>query len=171
MTTRGAGRNFVAHVAPRHVDDIKDGKTNKTRQVGMKARLPGTKDQLKDATGLAIWCVCGNFKVDKGANTYLGHWRSCYGPRDVSAMHPNMLERGSTYAKPVFASLPRSSASASAKRGPAANAVAAESKDTGKIAAVLEMGEVVTKKCNKIIGKSTSSRRPSRISQSSSATD
>ena len=103
MTTRGAGRNFVAHVAPRHVDDIKDGKTNKTRQVGVKVRLPGTKDQLKDATGLAIWCVCGNSKADKGANTYPGHWRPCYDPSDVRSTLPSMLEKSSTAKNPVFA--------------------------------------------------------------------
>ena len=55
-------------------------------------------------------------------------------------------------------SLPRSSASASAGRGPAANAVAAESKDTGKIAAMLEMWEAVTKKRNKIVDKFQTSK-------------
>ena len=39
-------------------------------------------------------------------------------------------------------------------KGPAAaSAVAVESEDTGKIAEILEMGEAVTKKCNKIVGK------------------
>ena len=132
------------------MDDTKDGKTNKTRQVGVKARFPGTNDHLKSATRLAVWCVCDNSKADKGADTYPGHWRSCYGPKNVSAMHPNMLEKGSTYVKPVFAKVV-----GKRKRGkdPAANAVTAESQDTGKIVEMLEMGETVTKNYNKIVDK------------------
>ena len=61
------------------------------------------------------------------------------------------LKRGSTYAKPVFVKIV-----GKRKRGKgpaAANAVAAESKGTAKIAAMLEIGETVTKKCNKIVDK------------------
>ena len=61
-----------------------------------------------------------------------------------------MLEKGSTAAKPAFAKFVGSKRK---RKGPAASAVAVESKDTGKIAAMLEMGETVTKKCNKIVDK------------------
>ena len=48
--------------------------------------------------------------------------------------------------------MPSSPASASAGRA-LASAVAIETEDTRKIAEVLEMGEAVTNKCNKIVGK------------------
>ena len=59
-----------------------------------------------------------------------------------------MSEKGSTYAKPVVANV-----AGKRKHGKAANAVAAESKDTAKIAEMLEMGETFTKKRNKIADK------------------
>ena len=62
-----------------------------------------------------------------------------------------MLGKGSTAVKPVFAKL-----AGKRKRGKgpaAANAVAAESEDTGKITEMLQMGETVTKKCSKIVDK------------------
>ena len=60
------------------------------------------------------------------------------------------LEKSSTAKNPVFAKFVGSKRK---RKGPAVSAAAAESKDTGKIAAMLEMGETVTKKCNKIVDK------------------
>ena len=137
------------HLDP-DVDDVKDGKTNKTRQVGVKARFPATNEQLKGATRLAIWCVRDNSMADKGADTHPGQWRPCYGPRDVSATRPNMLEKGSTDAMPIVAKVV---GKRKRGKGPAVNTVSAEGKDTGKIAEMLEMRETVTKKCNKIADK------------------
>ena len=85
------------------MDAFQDGKTNKTRQVGMKARFPGTKDHKPGTSRLMIGCVCEVSKSHNGAPTWPGNWRSCYGPKDVSATHPKMLEKGSTAAKPVYA--------------------------------------------------------------------
>ena len=63
-----------------------------------------------------------------------------------------MLANSSTFDKPVYAKFVGKRKRDKVK-GPAASAVAVQSQDTGKIAEILEMGETVTKKCNKIVGK------------------
>ena len=61
------------------------------------------------------------------------------------------LEKGSTAKNPVFAEFVGNKRK---RKGPVASAVAVESKkEIGKIAAMFEMGETVTKKCNKIVDK------------------
>ena len=95
----------------------------------MKARFPGTKDQLKDATRLAIWCVCDNSKADKGANTYLGHWRSCYGAsvrvNEMSGVSAPSHARGSTAIPTAAAAAVVAAAAAAAVVAAAAAAEAA----------------------------------------------
>lgn len=60
------------------------------------------------------------------------------------------FEKDSAAKNPVFAKIVGSKRK---RKGPAA-----ESKDTGKIAAMLEMCEAVTKKCSKIVDKFQASK-------------
>ena len=39
------------------MDAVVNDTTNTTRQVGVKARFPGTKDQKPGTSRLMIWCV------------------------------------------------------------------------------------------------------------------
>ena len=60
------------HLDP-DMDAVIDCKTNTARQVGVKARFLGTKDQKPGTSRLSIWCVCEVSKSHKHASTWPGH--------------------------------------------------------------------------------------------------
>ena len=131
------------------LDDVKDGKTAKTRIVGTKARVA-----CEDATHgkVFIWCVCAASKADKDAKTYPGHWRPSHGPKDIRPSHPDALADGSCFDKPkkrVYLT-PEPRKPAAKRKAPASKEITAHEI---KMRKVMDMGQGVVDSNNKAVRK------------------
>ena len=131
------------------LDDVKDGKTAKTRMVGTKARAT-----CEDATHgrIFIWCVCAASKADKGAKTYPGHWRPSHGPKDIRPSHPDALADGSCADKPKkrLYLTPEPRKPAAKRKAPASKEI---TDHEIKMRKVMDMGQCVVDSNNKAVRK------------------